>query len=150
MKKLILLAVAVLAGYSYFSSQRGANVNGLSAAASSQQTRTADSTIADAIANHRSNVEVSGEGTVTRVLSDDNSGSRHQRFIVTLPTGQTVLVAHNIDLAPRVSSLREGDAIQFSGEYEWNEKGGVLHWTHRDPSGSHVAGWLKHQGQTYQ
>jgi Protein of unknown function (DUF3465) len=150
MKKLILLAVAILAGYWYFNSPRSANVNGLSAAASHQESRAADSTIADAIASHRSNLQVSGEGTVTRVLSDDNSGSRHQRFIVTLPTGQTVLVAHNIDLAPRVSSLREGDVIQFSGEYEWNEKGGVLHWTHRDPSGSHVAGWLKHLGQTYQ
>jgi Protein of unknown function (DUF3465) len=150
MKKLILLAMAVLAGYWYFSSPRNATVNGLSAAASPQQTHTSDSTIADAIANLRSNLQVSGEGTVTRVLSDDNSGSRHQRFIVTLSTGQTVLVAHNIDLAPRVSSLHEGDDIQFSGEYEWNEKGGVLHWTHRDPSGSHVAGWLKHQGQTHQ
>jgi len=83
-------------------------------------------------------------------LPDDTSGSRHQRFILKLSSGQTLLVAHNIDLAPRISSLRVGDAVQFYGEYEWNQKGGVLHWTHRDSRGSHVAGWLRHQGKTYQ
>jgi hypothetical protein len=40
--------------------------------------------------------------------------------------------------------------IQFYGEYEWNNKGGVVHWTHRDPNGHHVGGWLKHNGSTYQ
>ncbi|MGZ4955632.1 MAG: DUF3465 domain-containing protein [Methylobacter sp.] len=52
--------------------------------------------------------------------------------------------------APRINSLREGDSIQFYGEYEWNNKGGVVHWTHRDPNGSHQAGWLQHQGKRYQ
>jgi hypothetical protein len=32
----------------------------------------------------------------------------------------------------------------------WNEKGGVVHWTHRDPGGRHMAGWLAHNGKTYQ
>ena len=45
-----------------------------------------------------------------------------------------------------VDSLKEGDSVAFNGEYEWNAKGGVIHWTHRDPQGSHVAGWLKHKG----
>lgn len=27
---------------------------------------------------------------------------------------------------------------------------GVIHWTHHDPARKHVAGWLKHQGRTYQ
>lgn len=91
-----------------------------------------------------------GEGRVSRLLPDDDDGSRHQRFIVTLATGQTVLIAHNVDLAPRVANLKVGDAVEFSGEYESNPRGGVVHWTHRDPRGRHAAGWIRHGGVTYQ
>lgn len=98
----------------------------------------------------RSDVQVEGRGVVTKLLSDDNDGSRHQRFILRLPHGQTLLVAHNIDLAPRIDSLAVGDEVRFFGEYEWNNKGGVLHWTHHDPQGRHVAGWLEHRGRRYQ
>ncbi len=97
-----------------------------------------------------SDVQVRGAGTVLRTLSDDNEGSRHQRFILELPSGHTLLVAHNIDLAPRIDSLKKGDRVEFFGEYEWNDRGGVIHWTHHDPQGRHVGGWLKHQGRTYQ
>ena len=100
--------------------------------------------------NHQSNVQVKGSGTVIRILKDDNKGSRHQKFILQLSSGQTILIAHNIDLAPRINSISNGDEIQFYGEYEWNNKGGVVHWTHRDPNGYHVGGWLKHNGSTYQ
>lgn len=98
----------------------------------------------------RSGEQVQGRGTVSRVLADDNEGSRHQRFVLRLAAGQTLLVAHNIDLAPRISSLKVGDEVAFFGEYEWNEKGGVIHWTHHDPQGRHVGGWLEHQGRRYQ
>jgi len=106
--------------------------------------------IASAYDNQQSGVQVGGQGVVERVLSDDTDGSRHQRFILRMPSGQTLLVAHNIDLAPRISSLAPGDSVAFYGEYEWNPEGGVIHWTHHDPDGSHVAGWLKHNGQTFQ
>ena len=106
--------------------------------------------IAAAYANQQSGVPVTGEGTVSRILDDDTAGGRHQRFILQLGSGQTVLVAHNIDLAPRIDALREGDAVAFRGEYEWNDKGGVVHWTHHDPQGQHADGWLKHGGRTYQ
>ena len=110
----------------------------------------ADQVLAAAFDNQQSNVQVQGSGHVNRVLPDDNDGSRHQRFLVRLASGQTLLIAHNIDLAKRVDSLRAGDAVDFYGEYEWNAKGGVVHWTHRDPGGRHVDGWIKHNGQTYQ
>jgi hypothetical protein len=109
-----------------------------------------DSVIASAYRDRLSNVQVSGTGIVTRVLADDNDGSRHQRFILELASGQTLLIAHNVDLAPRIGGLREGDRVGFFGEYEWNDQGGVIHWTHADPAGRHIAGWLEHSGQRYQ
>jgi len=106
--------------------------------------------IAAAYAAQRSDVQVGGVGVVLRLLADDNDGSRHQRFILRLADGQTVLVAHNIDLAPRLSPLARGDTVSFYGEYEWNQNGGVIHWTHHDPAGRHVAGWLELEGRRVQ
>lgn len=100
--------------------------------------------------NWRSGEQVRGSGTVSRILSDDNEGSRHQRFIVRLSSGRTLLIAHNIDLAPRVRSLSVGDTVSFYGEYETNDRGGVIHWTHHDPRGSHVGGWIEHKGRRYE
>lgn len=106
--------------------------------------------LAEAIERRASDVQVRGEGTVTRILADDREGSRHQRFILRLGSGETLLIAHNIDLAERVSGLEVGDVVAFHGEYEWNPRGGVVHWTHRDPAGRHADGWLRHEGRTYQ
>ena len=106
--------------------------------------------IARAFANHARDIRVDGSGSVSRVLSDDNQGERHQRFLVLLPTGQSILIVHNIDIAPRVDNLRVGDEIEFEGEYVWNERGGLVHWTHHDPSRRHRPGWVKHAGHVYQ
>jgi len=110
----------------------------------------AEDALVRAFRAQQSGVQVTGEGVVTRILPDDNDGGRHQRFILRLPSGQTLLIAHNIDLAPRVASLASGDSVQFSGVYEWNPQGGVVHWTHLDPDGSHQAGWLRHNGKMVQ
>jgi hypothetical protein len=109
-----------------------------------------DEALARAFKQRTRNLQVQGEGIVRKLLSDDNDGSRHQRFIVALTSGQTLLIAHNIDLAPRVVGLREGDLVSFSGVYEWNPEGGVMHWTHRDPGKRHPAGWIKYNGKVYQ
>jgi hypothetical protein len=108
------------------------------------------SSLQEAYENHKSDAQVQGSGTVMRILKDDNKGSRHQKFILSLSSGQTILIAHNIDLAPRINSISNGDQVQFYGEYKWNNKGGVVHWTHKDPNGNHTGGWLKHKGKTYQ
>ena len=91
-----------------------------------------------------------GQGTVVQVLPDDTNGDRHQRFIIELSSGQTLLIAHNIDIAPRLPSLAPGAAVKFSGVYEWNAEGGVVHWTHHDPDGQHAPGWLDFEGFRYQ
>lgn len=102
------------------------------------------------LADDHATREVTGSGTVIHLLRDDTEGERHQRILLRLPAGGTLLIAHNIDLAPRVEPLHPGDTLEFHGEYVWNQKGGVVHWTHRDPSGRHEAGWLRHDGRTFQ
>lgn len=108
-----------------------------------------DVRLQQAYQTQQSDLQIRGSGTVIKVLKDDIKGSQHQRFILKLGSGQTLLVAHNIDLAPRIPNLRRGDTVEFYGEYEWNNKGGVMHWTHRDPRGRHPHGWLKHHNITY-
>lgn len=95
-----------------------------------------------------SEVTVEVSGRVRNLLPDDRDGSRHQRFILELSSGQTLLIAHNIDLAERVP-LRAGDTLTVRGQYEWNAKGGVVHWTHHDPSGSREGGWIRYNGNLY-
>jgi|SRR5687767_4039567 len=121
-----------------------------SRARNSRKLSRSDELLARAFEQRLSNIQVGGQGIVRRLLSDDNEGSRHQRFILELASGQTLLISHNIDVAPRVAGLRKGDAVSFGGEYEWNEKGGVIHWTHHDPRKRHPAGWIKHDGRVYQ
>lgn len=103
----------------------------------------------DSFRDRVSDVMVTLTGMVSKNLTDDTEGSRHQRFIVRLASGRTVLIAHNIDLAPRVP-LQQGDPITLRGEYEWNEKGGTIHWTHRDPKEWREGGWIEHNGVRYE
>jgi hypothetical protein len=153
-KKLFLLAIA--AAVAFYLTKRPAepprafNTGSETTTVAPESARDAPDAIAEAYANQRSGIAVEGAGTVAKLLGDDSLGDRHQRFILRLPSGQTVLVAHNIDLAQRVEPLAVGDTVAFRGEYEWNDKGGVIHWTHRDPQGQHAGGWLKHGGQTYE
>ena len=108
-----------------------------------------DQVLLTAFQNKESNLQVNGKGTVTILLENDTSGTRHQKFIIKLASGQTLLVSHNIDLAPMINSLKIGDNIEFYGEYLWNDEGGLIHWTHTDPSGEHIDGWLFHNGLFY-
>ena len=106
--------------------------------------------ILEAFAAHRNLPQVIGSGTVERILKDDTNGLKHQKFLLKISPTITILIAHNIDLAPRVAPLNEGDTVEFKGEYIYTPKGGTVHWTHKDPRGHHQNGWLKHAGQTYE
>ncbi len=144
MKKILPIIAVLLALFGYLQQQPG----GVDTPAQSKAV--ANQALAEAYENRRSDVQVRGSGVVLKTLADDNKGSRHQRFILSMDSGKTLLVAHNIDLAPRIDSLRKGDTVEFYGEYEWDSRGGIVHWTHHDPRGRHVGGWLKHNGKTYQ
>ena len=111
---------------------------------------TSDKALKNAFENKIKGFQVGGSGIVIEILPDDNQGSRHQRFILKLDSNQTLLIAHNIDLAPIIENLKVDDHVNFYGEYEWNSMGGVIHWTHHDPNGRHEGGWLNHGGKLYQ
>ena len=106
--------------------------------------------ITEAFGAHRNLPQVQGSGIVVKVLKDDTKGLKHQKFLLKVSDNITILIAHNLDLAPRVDDIHEGDWIAFKGEYIYTAKGGTVHWTHKDPRGNHQAGWLKHNGKTYE
>jgi len=108
-----------------------------------------DAAIAAAFAARESGLMVEFTGRVQRLLRDDDDESPHQRFVLELDNGHTVLVAHNLELAPRVP-LETWDTVSVRGEYEWNEQGGIVHWTHRDPGMGLKHGWIEHLGQHYE
>lgn len=102
-----------------------------------------------AIAARESGFMVTLDARVVKILRDDLDGSRHQRFLIELEGGRTLLVAHNIDLADRVP-IEEGESVRVRGQYEWNDRDGVLHWTHHDPDGDHPGGWIEARGRRVQ
>jgi hypothetical protein len=138
----LLTVILCLTALGACSSAPAININGTASES--------DKRLARAFDQHQRNLQIEGKGTVTKLLPDDNDGSQHQRFIVELESGQTILIAHNIDLAPRIISIDVGDEVQFFGVYEWNSLGGTIHWTHHDPKRQHAAGWIKHEGRVYQ
>lgn len=99
--------------------------------------------------NQARRVEVTLTAPVRKLLPDDTKGLQHQRFLLQLSNGSTVLVAHDIDMAPRVP-INAGDTVTVHGEYIWNQKGGVIHWTHHSDNGRHEGGYIDFQGQRYQ
>lgn len=143
MKKTLLLLAVLMVGYQAYE-QYTHVPHTIGAEASNNLI------IVDAFRKRRSNIQVQGSGTVVKLLADDREGAPHQRFIVRVSPEQTVLIAHNIELSPRIEELRAGESVEFSGEYEWNERGGVVHWTHRDPQRQHPAGWILFRGRLYQ
>lgn len=111
---------------------------------------TPDAEIAKAFADRVSNRQVLVRGTIAKHLADDVEGDKHQRFILRLESGHTLLIAHNIDLASRVPAASQNKIVYVYGEYEWNDEGGVVHWTHKDPAGIHAHGWIQFEGVRYE
>ena len=149
MKPIVKAAAMVLvAGVAWYQLRDGSQVG----AQNAQPAATARSSdgVREAFAQQARGRMLWVMGRVERILADDRDGSPHQRFIIATSDGLTVLVAHNLDLAPRLNGLTTGDQVTVFGEYEWNPQGGVLHWTHDDPQGRHAAGYIEWQGRKYQ
>ncbi len=91
---------------------------------------------------------IEGSGYVIRLLADDHDDKAHQRFIVQLPGQQTLLIANNLEISKRIP-IGLSDRVQFRGVYEWNDLGGLVHWTHHDPHGKEDGGWIRHRRKNY-
>ena len=91
-------------------------------------------------------VEVSGQ--VVRVLDAERSDSGFQWFQMRTPNGQHFLVGHSNGISGSIP-LRSREDVTVRGEYEPNDLGGVLHWTHHDPNGDHPGGWIEVDGKLY-
>ncbi len=135
-----VLILAALAIYQYYNTDRAQLEDGARDETGSVQT---------AYAAQQSNQWLQTDGNIKRVLRDDNEGARHQKFILQLADGHTVMVAHNIDLAERIPA-REELSVRVRGRYEWNDRGGVIHWTHHDPNGRLQGGWIEVDGVRYE
>lgn len=118
--------------------------------AASSASRDSASPVGRLHAARQSDQIITDTGIIVKCLPDDNEGSRHQRLLVEVDrTDITIKVSHNIDLAPYIK-CREGDRITFKGEYEYNDLGGVVHWTHHDPKKWREGGWVEVDGQRYE
>ncbi|MEB3223031.1 MAG: DUF3465 domain-containing protein [Candidatus Sericytochromatia bacterium] len=85
-------------------------------------------------------------GRVTKILPDDLVGNRHQHFLFEAG-GETVKIAHNLELAPKVP-VALGDTVEVKCEYIAASPYDVAHWTHYDPRGGE-GGYIKHRGLVY-
>ena len=107
-----------------------------------------------------SNIPLTIEGAVSKLLPDSHEGAHHQKFVVNLHDNHTILVAHNLERAYRVP-VKIGDKVEIHGTYVWNKLGGIIHNTHHDDrkacrktnnghvicGPSHEDGWIILSGQ---
>lgn len=84
-----------------------------------------------------------GVGRGQELLPDDTVPPCHQRFLLVDPTGETLLIANNIDKWPRLADLHAGDIVEFKGEFKDTERGYLVHWTHPDTSGRRPGGYIR-------
>lgn len=150
MKKLFLIGLILFLALSFSACHAPNNPQSLESASVSAVANRDAGAIVEAYSVHRNVPQVQGSGIVVKVLKDDTNGLQHQKFLLKVSDNITILIAHNIDLAPRVDDIHEGDTVSFKGEYIYTPKGGTVHWTHKDPRGNHAAGWLEHNGKKYE
>jgi Protein of unknown function (DUF3465) len=104
-------------------------------------------------AQQRSNVEVTASGSVAKVLGTRRGPSGvHTGFLLHLRgaegRGLTVRVEDNVDLTGPIP-IRAGDDVEVRGEYIYDPRGGLIHYTHRDPRGRRAGGYVRIGNRMY-
>jgi Protein of unknown function (DUF3465) len=107
----------------------------------------------DAWREQRSYVEVTAQGSAARIFGIRKGPSgAHEGFLLHLRGaaghGLTVKVEDNIDITGPVP-LQAGDDVELRGEYIYDPRGGIIHYTHHDPRGAHPPGYIRVRGRTY-
>jgi hypothetical protein len=108
----------------------------------------------DAWRAQRSHLEVVAAGSVARVLGSRHGPSgEHEGFLLHLRGagghGLTVRVEDNEDITGPIP-LQAGDDVELRGEYIYDSRGGIIHYTHHDPRFRHPGGYVKVGGKVYQ
>ncbi len=108
-----------------------------------------DSALVNAV-NSKRNVdflEASGV-TVIELLADDTQGLPHEKFIVRLSNGATVLCVFNLDMGQRIP-LKVGDIVDLGGQFKWTNVGALMHWLHADTQNRRPDGYVDLNGKRY-
>jgi hypothetical protein len=110
-----------------------------------------DNAVCAAYAAGRSHVEVVADGSIVRLLGTQAGRvSPHEGFLLRLSSGCDLVlrVEANTDFTGPIP-LTRGERVAVKGEYEYYPRGGVVHWTHRDPRGRHEGGYISAGGKLY-
>lgn len=95
--------------------------------------------------------EVTFDGTVAsrpHFFYGSHTHAEHEAFEVTTKAGRLEIV-DNVAIAPRIP-VSPGDRIEVRGEMVHDPgRRPIVHWTHRDPAGTHPDGFIQLRGQTY-
>jgi hypothetical protein len=104
--------------------------------------------VQDAYVKKQSGMMAEVSGQVTRVLRDDASDIRYQRFVIRLVNDQDVIIVHDLNASERVP-VNINDTVTVRGQYSWAETGGAIRWTHWDKNPNRPNGWIEHEGRRY-
>ncbi|MDE2483427.1 MAG: DUF3465 domain-containing protein [bacterium] len=100
----------------------------------------------------RSGDEVIATGHVIDVLGERAGRSgEHEGYLVKLDGNCDLLVKveTNTTITGPIA-LRPKERVVVKGVYIYNPLGGLIHWTHHDPRGRHVGGYVTAGGTSYQ
>ena len=87
------------------------------------------------------------QATVVRVIGERAGRSgEHEGFIIRTSV-RTFKVEDNVNITGPIP-LHRGDVVSLLGQLECDDF--VIHWTHHDPRGRHVGGYIEVHGNRYQ
>jgi hypothetical protein len=123
----------------------------VAAACNSRPEQPDNGSICRAYTQQASRKEVIAQGTIVDVLGEsEGRGGEHEGYLLKLDGDCDLLlrVETNLSITGPIP-IRRREQVIVKGEYEYDAEGGVLHWTHHDPSARHVAGYVVIDNHTY-